>query len=196
MKVLQVVLSVNDSRSRCWTVGLGEGPRQHTTNPDAIVREFSGSMAPARIVPGDSAITHTISVLLACVLLFAVFTSAASQASEASQAADGGMSPELVKALIAIDLSKEQRGPFGAELRQYSADMQAAIGRITRRRTPDQPLAIKRKTRSLTKAMDKAMRKILRDEQWPAYEAYKTEFVKPPQLQAGSTELEGPLNNH
>lgn len=145
---------------------------------------------------------HTNTVLAACVLWFAVFLCTASLASEPSKAIEeqsavnGGVSPELVQALLAINLDKEQRGPFGAELRKYSAKLQSAISRITRRSTPDQDRDIKRKTRSLTKSMDKAMRKILREDQWPAYEAYKGEFAKPPHLQPETTELDGPLNNH
>lgn len=129
---------------------------------------------------------HTL--LAACLLLVAVLSSAPSQASEAVKDPNRGMSPELVEALVAINLDKEQRGPFGAELRKYSADLQASIKRITRGRNPDQPRSIKRKTRSLTKTMDKAMRKILREDQWLAYEAYKVKFAKQPKVRTNSAE--------
>lgn len=126
-------------------------------------------------------------LLAACALLVAFSFNVGAQADETDETANGGMSPEQVEALLAINLDKKQRGPFGAELRKYSTNLQAAIRRITRLRNPDQPRAIKRKTRSITKTMDKAMRKILRDDQWAAYEAYKVQFTKPPQLQADNS---------
>jgi len=145
--------------------------------------------------------SRKITLVAACVLLAAAFPYVDSLASEAGEAANDGMSPEFIEALIAINLGKDQRAPFGAELRKYSSDLQAAILRITRQRNPDQPRAIRRKTRLITKAMDKAMRKILREDQWPAYEAYKDEFAKPPQLRPNGGEanpalLEAPANTN
>ena len=141
--------------------------------------------------------SYAKTLLTACVLIVAAFLSTV---TEASDAANEGMSPEFAKALIAINLDKEQRAPFGAELRKYSTDLHAAINRITRRRNPDQPRAIKRKTRSLTKTMDKAMRKILRDDQWPAYEAFKVEFAQPPKIQTNSADtnagIDAPVNTN
>ena len=129
--------------------------------------------------------TSTKNLLAMWILFGAVLLSVAAatvQASEAGVAENGGMSPELVEALMALNLDKDQRAPFAAELRKFSTDLQSGISRISRKRNPDQPRAIKRKTRSLTKKMDKAMRKILREDQWPAYEAYKTRFATAPQL--------------
>ena len=145
--------------------------------------------------------SRTKTLLAACALLVATILSTVfSPVIEASDAASDGMSPELAQALLAINLDKEQRAPFGAELRKYSTDLHAAINRITRRRNPDQPRTIKRKTRSLTKAMDKAMRKILRDDQWPAYEAFKVEFAQPPKIQTNSAEanagIDAPVNTN
>ena len=141
--------------------------------------------------------SYAKTLLTACVLIVAAFLSTV---TEAIDAANEGMSPEFAKALIAINLDKEQRAPFGAELRKYSTDLHAAINRITRRRNPDQPRAIKRKTRSLTKTMDKAMRKILRDDQWPAYEAFKVEFAQPPKIQTNSADanagIDAPVNTN
>ena len=143
------------------------------------------------------------SLLAACVFFIAAFLGTASLASEAveGEATNNTASPEFIEALLAIKLDKEQRAPFGTEVRRYSADMQAAIIRITRQRNPDQPRAIRRKTKSITKTMDKAMRKILREDQWPAYEAFKVEFAKPPELRSNTADanpalLEAPAQGY
>jgi len=135
---------------------------------------------------------HISTVLAASVLFAAIFLNLALQASEpesdANKTANGGLSPELVEALLALNLDKEQRAPFAAELRKYSADLKTAISRISRRRNPDQPRTIKRKARSLAKAMDESMRKILREDQWAAYESYKATFTQPPKIKTDSAE--------
>lgn len=131
-------------------------------------------------------------VLTICTVLVGAFLNTTSQANAAdgitAGAVDDGLSPELVQALLAMDLDKEQRGPFAAELRKYSANLQAAIRRISRQRNPDQPQRIKRKSRSLARILDKSMRKILREDQWAAYEAHKTTFTQPPKIQTDSAE--------
>ena len=65
--------------------------------------------------------SRTKTLLAACALLVATILSTVfSPVIEASDAASDGMSPELAQALLAINLDKEQRAPFGCLL--YTSD--------------------------------------------------------------------------
>lgn len=107
--------------------------------------------------------------------LFALNFSSSLHASEAANS-DGGLSPEIIAALKAINLDAEQKPKFGAAMMEFSASMQSSINRVMRSRKTDKPRLIKRKVKSLFKKLDEPMKGILRDDQWPAYLMYKKAY--------------------
>lgn len=85
--------------------------------------------------------------------------------------------PSLANALLAMNLDKSQRKAFGAEMQVFTAKLQSTVNRITKSRRANKPRHIKSKTRMLLKQLDKPMKKILREDQWDAYLAYKALYT-------------------
>ena len=139
------------------------------------MHRFTGTTNIERIEQRGRSKTPTGIFVQACLLALTLHCGSAFAENEASPQNSPlqGMSPEVVQALLAIDLDKAQRGAFGAEMQKFAKDSRAAITKITRGRNPNKERAIKRKLKSLSKAMDQRMKGILRDDQWAAYESYK-----------------------
>ena len=83
------------------------------------------------------------------------------------------MTPELIEAAVAMDLTAAQKPKFNTIVGQFITDSLATVQREIRREAPDLEMRIKGRTKALTHHMDDAVHEILTEEQWPAFERYK-----------------------
>lgn len=87
-------------------------------------------------------------------------------------------SQELIKASLELHLDETQQPVFRKSVGAFIDDYYRMIRKESRRNVPDQQRRIKRRTRSLTKQLDANLREALRQEQWPAYEQYRSLLLK------------------
>ena len=111
------------------------------------------------------------------VLLPLIMGIAASAQTEDSPNTPPWISPDIVKAAIEIRLDDNQQEVFRTAVGDFIDSYFRMIRKESRRNAVDQPRRIARRTRSLVGGMDKAMKKTLLQEQWPAYERYRTLLV-------------------
>ena len=83
------------------------------------------------------------------------------------------MSPEVVKAAVAINMTDAQAPEFNKAVGEYVTDHFAMIQKVSKVGAPNIDMTIRSKDAALAHKMDDKVHKILTSEQWPAYENYK-----------------------
>jgi hypothetical protein len=83
------------------------------------------------------------------------------------------MSPDVIKAAVAINMTDAQKPEFNKVVGQYVTDHFAMIQKVLKVGAPNVDMTIRSKDNALVHKMDEGVHKILTKEQWPAYEEYK-----------------------
>ncbi len=83
------------------------------------------------------------------------------------------MGVDVIKAAVAMNMTDAQKPEFNKIVSQYLTNHFAMIQKEIKRNSPNLPMRIKSRDRSLVHKMDDAAHKVLTKEQWPAYEDYK-----------------------
>jgi len=83
------------------------------------------------------------------------------------------MSPDVIKAAVAINMTDAQKPEFNKVVGQYVTDHFAMIEKVLKVGAPNVDMTIRSKDNALVHKMDEGVHKILTKEQWPAYEEYK-----------------------
>lgn len=98
-------------------------------------------------------------------------------ATSASQAAEATLGPEhknLLATIQAIQLTDEQKAPFGGVIQTFFGDIKRAMYRDYRGATGKRrEKKVKQAITRLYEELDEPIRKILRNDQWIAYMYYK-----------------------
>jgi hypothetical protein len=86
------------------------------------------------------------------------------------------MTPEVIKATVAINMTDPQKPQFTQIVGDYVTAHFAMIQKEVKRGAPNLDMTIRSKDNGLVHQMDDKMHKVLTAEQWPAFEEYKKEL--------------------
>ncbi len=112
--------------------------------------------------------------LFACLCWLSGMTVAADEAAAAAPVQlPPWMSPELVKAAVAINMTDVQKPEFNKIVGDYVTEHFDMIQQVVKRGGPNLDMTIKSKDNALVHAMDKQVKTVLTKAQWPAYEDYR-----------------------
>jgi len=107
------------------------------------------------------------------VLISSLFAGAAQEVPQAPPWAR----PGVIKLAMAIDMRAEQIPGFRAETGIFVESFYSMVKKELRRNSVDKKRTIERRTRKLTKKLDKTMGVILDEGQIPAYKNYRDALV-------------------
>lgn len=122
-----------------------------------------------------------VATVFAALFVVAGFTAAAEEAAPAAAPAEPvqlppWMSPEVIKAAVAINMTDAQKPVFNEIVGDYVTAHFAMIQKEVKRGAPNLDMTIRSKDNGLAHTMDDKVKKVLTKEQWPAYEEYKKEL--------------------
>jgi hypothetical protein len=83
------------------------------------------------------------------------------------------MTPDVIKATVAINMTEPQKPQFTQIVGDYVTAHFAMIQKEVKRGAPNLDMTIRSKDNGLVHQMDDKMHKVLTAEQWPAFEEYK-----------------------
>ncbi len=83
------------------------------------------------------------------------------------------MTPDVIKATVAINMTDAQKPQFTQIVGDYVTAHFAMIQKEMKRGAPNLDMTIRSKDNGLVHKMDDKMHKVLTTEQWPAFEEYK-----------------------
>lgn len=87
------------------------------------------------------------------------------------------MTADVIKATVAMNMTDAQKPEFNSAVGQFITDHFAMIQKEIKRSAPNLDMTIKSRDKALVHTMDDNVRKILTQEQWPAYENYKSALL-------------------
>jgi len=137
------------------------------------------------VVSSRSIRLTTLAAVFALVGLTAVAEDAAAPATPAAPAAPGTaaaptpvqlppwMSPDVIKAAVAINMTDAQKVPFNQAVGDYVTAHFQMVQKVSKIGAPNLDMTIKSRDKALVHTMDGEVAKILTPEQLPAYEEYK-----------------------
>ena len=138
-----------------------------------LARLFSARPFPARLFPARLFPTNQHNLFMRLALLIVVLASSVS-----AQAVQPWSDPEILTALMAIDLRDEQKPIFASGVNTFMQDIASDVKKIMRSNNPsDMERKIMKKRNARVKAMDKTMQDLLTAEQMPKYGEYKTVLI-------------------
>jgi hypothetical protein len=120
--------------------------------------------------------------MVAVLLSLSAVTAAAEEAAPAAPAGGAAqapvqlppwVTPELLKATQAINLTPEQNPKFQQVVGDYVTAHFAMIQKVNKSGAPNIDMTIRSKDKALVHQMDDEMKGVITDAQWPAYEDYK-----------------------
>jgi len=127
--------------------------------------------------------TTMVTILTALASLYAAMAVAedATPAAAPAAAAPGAapvqlppwVTPDLIKATQAINLTPEQNPQFQQVVGDYVTAHFAMIAKVNKSGQPNIDMTIRSKDRALVHQMDDQMKGVITDAQWPAFEEYK-----------------------
>jgi len=127
--------------------------------------------------------TTVVTILTALVSLYAAFAVAEDAAPAAAPAAGAAaappvqlppwMTPDVLKAAVAMNMTDEQKPKFNQAVGDYVTAHFAMIQKVTKAGAPNLDMTIRSKDGALVRQMDDEVHKILTPEQLPAYDNYK-----------------------
>ncbi len=104
-------------------------------------------------------------------LLFCVFFAGSVNAN--AEEVPAWLQPEVLKAALEIGMTDEQQPQFQSALTTYLQDMGKMVQKVIATNKGNLNRELKRRNRSLVKAMDERMASFLTPDQIPAYEIYR-----------------------
>ena len=127
--------------------------------------------------------TTVMTILAALVSLYAAVTMAEDAAPAAAPGAAAPaaapvqlppwVTPDLIKATQAINLTPEQNAKFQQIVGDYVSAHFAMIAKVNKSGQPNIDMTIRSKDKALVHQMDEDMKGVITDAQWPAFENYK-----------------------
>lgn len=123
----------------------------------------------------------TVALVLASILALTGLRAAAEEAAAPAAAPAAAapvqlppwMTPEVIKATVAINMTEPQKPQFTQIVGDYVTAHFAMIQKEVKRGAPNLDMTIRSKDNGLVHQMDDKMHKVLTAEQWPAFEEYK-----------------------
>jgi hypothetical protein len=128
------------------------------------------------------AIRRSMYTMLAALLSLFAVTATAEDAAPAAPAAGATqqpvqlppwVTPDLIKATQAINLTPEQNPKFQQVVGDYVSAHFAMIAKVNKSAPPNIDMTIRSKDKALVHQMDDEMKGVITDAQWPAFENYK-----------------------
>ena len=127
--------------------------------------------------------TTMVTILAALASLYAAIAMAEDAAPAAAPAAGAPgaapvqlppwVTPDLIKAAQAINLTPDQNAKFQQVVGDYVTAHFAMIAKVNKAAQPNIDMTIRSKDKGLVHQMDEEMKGVITDAQWPAYENYK-----------------------
>jgi Spy/CpxP family protein refolding chaperone len=117
--------------------------------------------------------------MLTILAALASFHAAVATAAEAAPAAAAPaqlppwVTPDLIKATQAINLTPEQNAKFEQVVGDYVTAHFGMIAKVNKMGQPNIDMTIRSKDKALVHQMDDQMKGVITEAQWPAYEDYK-----------------------
>jgi hypothetical protein len=123
----------------------------------------------------------TVSFVLASVLALTGLRAGAEEAAAPAAAPAAAapvqlppwMTPDVIKATLAINMTDPQKPQFTQIVGDYVSGHFAMIQKESKRNAPNLDMTIRSKDNALVHQMDDKMHQVLTAEQWPAFEEYK-----------------------
>jgi hypothetical protein len=123
----------------------------------------------------------TVSFVLASILALTGLRAAAEEAAAPAAAPAAAapvqlppwMTPDVIRATVAINMTEPQKPQFTQIVGDYVTAHFAMIQKEVKRGAPNLDMTIRSKDNGLVHQMDDKMHKVLTTEQWPAFEEYK-----------------------
>jgi hypothetical protein len=120
--------------------------------------------------------------IMAALLSLSAATALAEEAAPAAPAAGAAqqpvqlppwVTPELIKATQAINLTPEQNPKFQQVVGDYVTGHFSMIQKVNKSGAPNIDMTIRSKDKALMHQMDEEMKGVITDAQWAAFENYK-----------------------
>ena len=123
----------------------------------------------------------TVSFVLVSILALTGLRAAAEEAAAPAAAPAAAapvqlppwMTPDVIRATVAINMTEPQKPQFTQIVGDYVTAHFAMIQKEVKRGAPNLDMTIRSKDNGLVHQMDDKMHKVLTTEQWPAFEEYK-----------------------
>ena len=132
-------------------------------------------------------------------ILFAFLALSMASAVAEEQPRPAWMQKDVLQAALNIGMNEEQSPQFKVALTRYFDDLNSGIKKLIRRNPTGLERAIKRKSNSVRKNMDKDMAKFLTEEQMPRYHIYRDLLLSrldPNAKTPGPSSLQGAPSSH
>ncbi len=122
----------------------------------------------------STTVRQLVTVVIALLVFSPPFSLAAEDTTDEHQ-------KNLLIAIQAVQLTEEQKAPFGKVIQSFFEDIQRVIRKEYERNHPRMAERLKKKITKLYEELDGPAMEILRDDQWFAFQNYKyvpSQFLK------------------